>query len=76
MFPEVIQKSADRFSPNLICNFAFDLAQKYNLFYEKHPVLTAETEESKEFRLALTTSVRQVLENCLSLLGISIPQKM
>ena len=74
-FPEVVQKSADRFSPNLICNFAFDLAQKYNLFYEKHAILSAKKEKQK-FRLVLTTGVRQVLENCLSLLGISIPQKM
>ena len=76
MFPEVIQKSAVHFSPNLICNFAFNLAQKYNLFYEKYLILTAKTKKSQEFRLALTAGVRQVLENCLTLLGISIPEKM
>jgi len=75
-FPEIVQNAADNFSPNLICNFAFDLAQKYNLFYEKNPILAAETKQIKEFRLILTAAVKQVLENCLILLGISIPKKM
>ena len=72
-FPEIIQQAADNFSPNLVCNFVFDLAQKYNLFYEKNPILSA---ESKNFRIALTKAVLQLLENSLNLLGIEIPEKM
>jgi len=72
-FPEIIQQAADTFSPNLICNFVFDLAQKYNLFYEKSPILSA---KSKDFRIALTKAVLQLLENSLNLLGIEIPEKM
>ncbi len=75
-FPEVVQEAADKFSPNLICNFAFDLAQKYNLFYQKHSIIKAETDNLKMFRLSLTTAVAQVLKNSLSLLGISAPEKM
>ncbi len=75
-FPEIVQEAADKFSPNLICNFAFDLAQKYNLFYQKHPIIKAETDNLKMFRLSLTTAVAQVLKNSLSLLGISAPEKM
>ena len=75
-FPEVVKEAAEKFSPNLICNFTFDLAQKYNLFYDLHPIIKAETEELKIFRLAITLAVAQVLKNSLSLLGISLPQKM
>ena len=75
-FPEIVQSAANNFSPNLICNFAFNLAQLYNIFYEKNPILTAETKQIKEFRLVLTAAVRQVLENCLTLLGVSVPAKM
>jgi len=75
-FPEILKEAANNFSPNLICNFIFDLAQKYNIFYEKHSILKAKTKEKKEFRLALTVATRQILENSLELLGISIPQKM
>ncbi|MCK5044170.1 arginine--tRNA ligase [Candidatus Parcubacteria bacterium] len=72
-FPEIIQLAADNFSPNLICNFAHDLAQKYNLFYNQCPILSS---ENKETRLALNAAVGQVLKSCLKLLGISIPKKM
>ncbi|MCX6725712.1 MAG: arginine--tRNA ligase [Candidatus Shapirobacteria bacterium] len=75
-FPEVVMEAGENFSPNLICNFIFDLAQKYNLFYNRLPILKADTEEIVNFRLALTTAVGQVLENGLSLLGISAPEKM
>jgi arginyl-tRNA synthetase len=74
--PEIIQEAAEKFSPNLICNFVFDLAKKYNLFYDLYPILKAENEETKNFRLILTKSVAQIIKNSLSLLGISVPQKM
>ncbi len=75
-FEEVVQEAAEKFSPNLVCNFVFDLAQRYNLFYNTNPVLKAESEEVKNFRLLLTASVAQVLENGLSLLGIKTPERM
>jgi len=75
-FPEVVEETAEKFSPNLICNFVFDLAQKYNLFYNLYPIIKAETKELKIFRLALTAATAQILKNSLLLLGISAPEKM
>jgi arginyl-tRNA synthetase len=75
-FPEIVEEAAEKFSPNLICNFIFDLAKKYNLFYDLYPILKAEDEEIKNFRLILTKSVAQIIKNSLSLLGIQTPEKM
>jgi len=75
-FPEVVREAAQTFSPNLICNFAFDLSQKYNLFYKLHPIIKADDFELRNFRLAITKAVAQLLKSCLSLLGISLPEKM
>lgn len=75
-FPEVVQEAGKNFAPNLVCNFLFDLAQKYNLFYNKQPILKAESEELKNFRLALTMAVSQVIKNGLNLLGIETPGRM
>ncbi len=38
-FPEVVIEAARTLSPHLLCGFLFDLAQKYNLFYNKHSIL-------------------------------------
>lgn len=75
-FPEVVQEARQNFAPNLICNFLFDLAQKYNLFYNKHRILKAENEELKNFRLALTITIGQVIKNGLNLLGVEAPERM
>ena len=44
-FPEIIEAAATNYSPNLLCNYLFDLAQKYNNFYSKHRILKKEDSE-------------------------------
>jgi len=75
-FPEVVLEAAESFSPNLICNFLFDLAGKFNLFYNKWSILKAEDLTVRSFRLALTAAVGQVIKNGLNLLGIETLEKM
>lgn len=73
MFPEVVEKAATTYSPSSLCTYLYNLAQKYNTFYNKHKVIGSQKEE---FRLKLTTAVGIVLKNGLSLLGIESPEKM
>jgi arginyl-tRNA synthetase len=77
-YPEVVEKAAEIYAPNLLCNYLFDLAQKYNGFYNMHDILKTRTKNIKlsEFRLALTATTGQILKNGLALLGIKTPEKM
>jgi len=72
-FPEVVGEAVENFAPNLLCNYLFDLAQKFNFFYQKHQIIES---ESKEFRLVLTQAVGQIIKNGLYLLGIQAPERM
>ena len=72
-FSDSIVSAAKSYSPNLLCNYLFSLAQKYNTFYNKHKIIDGENES---FRLLLTKSTGQVLKNGLTLLGIESPTKM
>ncbi len=74
-FASVIENSAYQYAPNLLCSYLFELAQKFNFFYQKSPVLKAE-EQTRLFRLQLTAAVAQVLKNGLSLLGIETAEKI
>lgn len=38
-FSEVIIDASKNYSPNLLCNYLYDLAQKFNGFYNKHRIL-------------------------------------
>lgn len=76
-FPEVVAEAAERYAPNLVCNFLFELAQRFNTFYNKHSILTpTEGGQAKQFRVKLTATVGQVVANGLNLLGIEAPEKM
>lgn len=72
-FFEVVTLSAKTYSPNLLCNYLYDLASKFNTFYNKHKIIGG---ESEDFKLLLTESTGQVLKNGLNLLGIQTPEKM
>ncbi len=74
-FNEVVEEAAKELSPNLVANFLYDLAQKYNSFYNKHPILKAE-KEKKELRWWLSKGVAKVIKNGLVLLGIETLERM
>lgn len=74
-FDDVVISSAESYSPSTLCTYLFELAQAYNLFYQKHTILTEEG-DTKAFRLSLTTVVGKTLKNGLLLLGIKSPEKM
>jgi arginyl-tRNA synthetase len=72
-FPEVVQHSFDNLSPNIIANYAFDLSQLFNEFYHSSQVIGSEQES---LRLSIVSCFAQTLSNALSLLGISVIEKM
>lgn len=72
-FSEIIVIAAKSYSPNLLASYLFDLAKKYNNFYNQHRIIGGENEA---FRLKLTSGVEQVLKNGLTLLGIETPERM
>lgn len=77
--PEVVHEAGRTFSPNLICEYLYNLAQKYNLFYNKHSILTPEEKnagEIRDFRLFLTAATAEILKRGLMLLGIETVEKM
>lgn len=75
-FEENIQKAVEDLSPAIIANYVYDLVKLFNSFYQNHSVLKAETEDLKNFRLALTQWTSNVIFSSLQLLGIDSPSKM
>lgn len=72
-FSEIVNHAFENLSPNLIANYAYDISQKFNEFYHSNQVIGS-NEES--FRLVLVWCFSQVLKNALSLLGISVIERM
>ena len=69
-YEETVIEAAEDLAPNKICEFLYDLAQKFNSFYNKHRIV------GNDFRLWLTSATAEILKKGLGLLGISVPEKM
>jgi len=72
-FPNVAEKAYENFSPNIIANYSYELAQIFNEFYHSCKVIGSAEEQ---FRLKFVQSFRIVMKNCLSLLGIEALEEM
>ena len=61
--------------PNRLCQYLFELSQKFNQFYDKHSVLNA-AEPLRTSRLILCDLTAKTLRLGLDLLGIPVLERM
>ncbi len=62
--------------PAYLAKHAFQLAQLFNTFYHRHPILSEADEGRKRFLLATAAVVRRELIRVLAVMGISVPPVM
>ena len=62
--------------PSIIADYAYTLAQVFSSFYNAAPIMSAETIDLAQSRLALAKLVRDILVKLLYLLGIEAPEVM
>jgi arginyl-tRNA synthetase len=74
--PEVVRQIEQSLEPGQLCKYAFSLAQKFNLFYHKHHILSETDFRVKQHLLLTADLVRKQLERALYLIGCEIPPKM
>ncbi|RZM75952.1 arginine--tRNA ligase [Leptolyngbya iicbica] len=72
---EVIAEVAQDLYPNRLCQYLFELSQKFNQFYDRCSVLQAE-EPQRTSRLMLCDLTARTLQLGLSLLGIQVLERM
>ncbi|MGL5806548.1 MAG: DALR anticodon-binding domain-containing protein, partial [Xenococcaceae cyanobacterium] len=72
---EILKEVEQDLLPNRICDYLYELSKKYNQFYEQCPVLKAE-ESIRTSRLILSDLTARTLKLGLSLLGISVLDRM
>jgi len=74
-YAQTVHETAIRLSPNILTTFLFELAQDFNVFYQKNPILKAQ-DDQKETRIILTSAVGNIIRHGLNLLGIKTVEKM
>ncbi len=75
-FPVILADAGRELSPAVIANYVYDLSKAFNQFYQEIPVLKETDTNVVQMRLAMAGLVSVVLRNCMSLLGIEVPERM
>ena len=73
--PDQVARALRVRSPHVIAGYAFAVARQFSSFYHACPILQ-EASPLLEARLLLAVATRQVLANCLGILGIEPLQRM
>jgi arginyl-tRNA synthetase len=72
----VVDQAIATTEPAFLAKHAFQLAQSFNYFYHRHPILNETDEARKQFLLVTVAVVRRELIRVLAAMGITVPPVM
>ncbi|MBM4068576.1 MAG: arginine--tRNA ligase [Planctomycetes bacterium] len=73
---ETLHSAAAEYQPSDITNYLWNLSKSYSSFFDKCPVLKADTPELRDSRLLLCDLTARTIQQCLGLLGIRTIEMM
>ena len=75
-YPEIMRGAWKELAPHRICQYLYELSNHFNSFYHAVRILQEADEEKKRAYLALIATAETVIEHCLSVLGMEVPERM
>ena len=80
-FPEEIARAAEANEPSIVANYLLELCAEFSAYYsagmrEKERRVLCDAPDTRAARLLLVDSIRHVIRNGLTLLGIAAPERM
>ena len=64
------------YQTHILTYYTLELAHAFHSYYSKHKVIDMENMSESRSRLLLIMTIKNTLELCLNLLGISAPESM
>ena len=74
--PAAIRRGVDGLEMSVITQYLLDLAQKFNSFYHKYPILNEKDDAERQRRAVCAEVFRKTMVAALELLGIPVPERM
>ncbi len=75
-YSDVLEDAANSYTPHILAEYTYELASLFNLFYEKFHVIGEEDSEIQKSRILLVKIFKELIKNCLYLLGINVVEEM
>ena len=73
---DVIEQVIRTLEFSILAKYAFSVAQSFNAFYHRAPIVNEEREDVRRWRAVAVVYVRDQLTRALDLMGIEIPVRM
>jgi arginyl-tRNA synthetase len=73
---EIVEQVIRSLEFSVLAKYAFSLAQAFNAFYHRSPILNEERDDVRRWRAAAVIYVRNQLTRALDLMGITVPPRM
>jgi arginyl-tRNA synthetase len=73
---EVVEQVIRTLEFSVLAKYAFTLAQAFNAFYHRSPILNEERDDVRRWRAATVIYLRNQLTHALDLMGIAVPARM
>jgi len=73
---EIVEQVIRSLEFSMLAKYAFSLAQAFNAFYHRSPILNEERDEVRRWRAAAVIYLRQQLTRALDLMGVAVPVRM
>jgi arginyl-tRNA synthetase len=73
---EIVEQVVRTLEFSALAKHAFAVAQTFNAFYHRYPILNEESAEKKRWRAAAVAYFRAQLTRALDLMGIEVPSRM
>jgi arginyl-tRNA synthetase len=72
----IVNQCISTTEPAYLAKHAFQLAQLFNTFYHRHPILSEPDEKRKQFLLATIAVAARELTRTVAVMGITVPPVM
>jgi arginyl-tRNA synthetase len=73
---EVVEQVVRSLEFSVLGKYAFTLAQAFNAFYHRAPILNEERDDVRRWRAAAVIYLRNQLRTALDLMGVDVPPRM
>ena len=73
---EVVEQVIRTLEFSVLAKYAFVLAQAFNAFYHRSPILNEERDDVRRWRAAAVIYLRNQLTQALDLMGVAVPNRM
>jgi arginyl-tRNA synthetase len=73
---EVVEQVVRTLEFSVLAKYAFTLAQAFNAFYHRSPILNEERDDVRRWRGAVVIYLRNQLTRALELMGVEVPPRM